>query len=150
MEAINPLALSELLARVGQYMDKRTLNSCIRVSHTWHDILLPCLWYDAKISFIGNCSPPADDIEKNATHIRKLCVNGFRASDMKMFNCSFLLLSVLALRFRYPVGLTIITFLRRHASSLTDISIDGVNPDILVALNECPNLKRLKLYVYRM
>ncbi|KAF9086443.1 hypothetical protein BGX29_001391 [Mortierella sp. GBA35] len=41
---MNPLALPELVANLGSYLDVRDLHSCVQVNRLWNNTLVPFLW----------------------------------------------------------------------------------------------------------
>lgn len=66
---ISTMDIPEIIIHVGRFLDHNSLASAVRVSKTWHQLLIPLLYHSPR----GNRSMPSEAaLARHAHHIRRL------------------------------------------------------------------------------
>ncbi|KAG0045064.1 hypothetical protein BGZ83_009679 [Gryganskiella cystojenkinii] len=175
----NPLQVPELLALVGNKLTRHTLTVCLRVARLWHNVFISSIYADLQIfdrhsaivCFTRQKSPSLPSIEKNASSIRKLKIEGHE----NLFALDHLFCSSLAVltlfgcedvhnnnsnseniddgehnqqlqEQLYRTLCVTKTLIRRHENTLTSLTVSPrTTVKILDAIMGCPNLRQLYL-----
>ncbi|KAG0049977.1 hypothetical protein BGZ83_005215 [Gryganskiella cystojenkinii] len=155
----SPVAIPELLERIGSYLPLRNLVPCLQVSRDWYRTFIAEVWSTTVVNLDKPEAVPSFTVlTEKSSFIRKLIlyVPSRRHWDLPSGNDLTLQLpnlSEFVIRGSYckpnfpvPNEQSIIDFLTRHQSSLESVSFPfAVSDKLLQALSECDKLEDLDL-----
>lgn len=144
----DPLAIPEILASIGEHMDRQTLCVSIRVSRLWNPAFLPFLWSTILIHDLARL--PFETVE---THVRYICeltlmddVDQRYGTDLFCPKLARLTIkSFLSLETYYRTPLFAFTdLIRRHQHTLRSVRFTSpITKDLWAALECCTQLEDL-------
>ncbi|ORZ26544.1 hypothetical protein BCR41DRAFT_348480 [Lobosporangium transversale] len=145
----HPLHIPEIISLVGDFLSLEDTLQCIRVSKSFHEILIKFIWSRITVTDDENTSyPTGEALQNNKIHLEELELYHFPEEYVSLQGCARLhtIKFVTSMPvYEDPVAVTNLSaFIKAHNSTITKFTCYGPIPQrTWKALLKCPNLNHL-------
>ncbi|GJJ76099.1 hypothetical protein EMPS_08458 [Entomortierella parvispora] len=87
--ALSPFVVPELLQTIGYFLDSRSLQRCLLVCRSWHQVLLPIRWHSISLQYSGWGCGGRDDVKFSGPDLIFLRAHAHLIKKLKISADSF-------------------------------------------------------------
>ncbi|KAG0267729.1 hypothetical protein BG011_000041 [Mortierella polycephala] len=158
---INPLNLPEILLIIAQFLTRKELSQCVRVSRTWHESFLPKLWETLDFTSVQKA-----EILHYELALKILANEPSRRSFVKNFVCSIVNIPDFPIKFLNLVSLEVewrlwrntknfIDFVSKHIQSIERLSLSNIRLkvpynfwDVMLSAHRLSELRLRRFHIH--